>query len=89
MTNEKYLCFNLSWCKRCRLCAYICPKNVIDFDEKGFPYAARLNDCIQCGQCVTYCPDFAIIGVKEEKEKLILNRYIDENTNIREVEINA
>lgn len=51
-------------CKSCRLCIEVCPKNVYTDDGFGKPYAVRRDEeCtgdIQCGQCVSICPERAI-----------------------------
>lgn len=57
---------NSKWCKKCTICAALCPKNVFDVDEDGRPTPARLEDCIGCGLCEMRCPDFAVTVVKEE-----------------------
>ncbi len=49
------------YCKRCGVCAYVCPKNVFDCAPGKYPAAARPQDCIGCRQCEYKCPDFAII----------------------------
>jgi 2-oxoglutarate ferredoxin oxidoreductase subunit delta len=67
-TKEKYLRIHKRWCKRCGICAAICPKKVIDIDHEGYPHFARMEDCIYCKNCVLYCPDFAIFDNKEDEE---------------------
>lgn len=60
-------------CKSCKICINICPKNVFDIthhvNKKGYNYveAAREEDCVQCGQCETSCPDFVIHIEKDAK----------------------
>lgn len=66
--KEKYLWCNKRWCKRCGICAAVCPTNVIEYDHEGYPVFARMEDCIYCLNCVLYCPDYAIIENKEDQE---------------------
>lgn len=47
-------------CKGCGICAYFCPKKVLEVNEVGKVEALREQDCIKCGQCEMRCPDFAI-----------------------------
>ena len=54
------------WCKGCGLCIDICPKKVLEFNEKVKAEPARLDDCIGCHQCENICPDFAVT-VREAK----------------------
>jgi len=60
-------------CKQCRFCIDFCPKQVleesIEFNSKGYhpPYAARPNECVNCGLCELICPDFAISVVPLEE----------------------
>jgi 2-oxoglutarate ferredoxin oxidoreductase subunit delta len=54
------------WCKGCGLCVGICPKKVLELDERMKSEPARLGDCIGCRQCENVCPDFAIT-VKESE----------------------
>jgi 2-oxoglutarate ferredoxin oxidoreductase subunit delta len=66
------LTFYPAWCKKCGICAALCPKNVIEAGPEGLPYAARPEDCIQCRLCELRCPDFAVSvaeGKKEEEER--------------------
>ncbi|MCX7765961.1 MAG: 4Fe-4S binding protein [Candidatus Sumerlaeia bacterium] len=67
-TREKYLWLNKRWCKRCGICAAVCPKNVIDYDHEGYPVFARMDACIYCLNCVLYCPDYAIFDSKEDQD---------------------
>ena len=61
-------------CKGCALCITVCPKNVLEIDEKVnakgyFPaYQARPEDCIHCTACCIMCPDLAITIKKTADE---------------------
>jgi 2-oxoglutarate ferredoxin oxidoreductase subunit delta len=48
------------WCKACGICIEMCPKNVFDTDQDGYPVVAHGMDCTQCAICWLHCPDFAI-----------------------------
>ena len=58
-----------SWCKGCRICVNLCPKNVLELDEDNKIVIARREDCIKCGQCELRCPDFAIYLEGDEDEE--------------------
>ena len=50
---------NEPWCKGCRICVEICPKDV--FEMRGLKAAVKdVDACILCYQCEMLCPDFAI-----------------------------
>ncbi len=51
---------NLDWCKGCGICVALCPKKVLELDEKDKVFAARSKDCIACKLCEIRCPDLAI-----------------------------
>ncbi|HET6496755.1 MAG TPA: ferredoxin family protein [Thermoleophilia bacterium] len=51
---------DLDLCKACGICIAICPRQVYDRDEAGFPVIARPELCAQCLTCEVHCPDFAI-----------------------------
>lgn len=57
---------NEVWCKGCGLCIAICPKKVLEFNERVKSEPVRMDDCIGCHQCENICPDLAVT-VKEAK----------------------
>ncbi|MDD3631328.1 MAG: 4Fe-4S binding protein [Atribacterota bacterium] len=65
--NEKTtITVNENWCKSCGICIHFCPKKVLVSNEKGFPEAKNIDDCIHCNLCELRCPDFAINVKKNE-----------------------
>ena len=54
------IALDLGLCKACGICIAICPRQVYDRDELGFPVIARPELCTQCLTCEVHCPDFAI-----------------------------
>ncbi|MFW6149522.1 MAG: 4Fe-4S dicluster domain-containing protein [Atribacterota bacterium] len=66
--EETKITVNQDWCKACGICIHYCPKTVLSANEKGFPVAERIDDCIKCMLCELRCPDFAI--TVENKEKI-------------------
>ncbi len=65
MAKKFQVIVNGSWCKGCNLCVQICPKKVLELNDRLTSYAARQDDCIGCRQCENICPDLAIT-VKED-----------------------
>ena len=64
---------NEDLCKGCALCVVFCPKNVFKMSDritqKGVhpPEVIDKEECTLCGNCMLYCPDFAIVVGEEEK----------------------
>lgn len=58
---------NYAWCKQCGLCIAFCPKQVFSPRPDGAPEVLRADACVNCGQCVRRCPDFAITVTEEEE----------------------
>ncbi len=63
--------FKTELCKGCGLCATVCPKKIIYYDDslnaKGFHPAVvdKQEECIACGSCAIICPDVVITVRKE------------------------
>ncbi|MGD9211236.1 MAG: ferredoxin family protein [Desulfobacteraceae bacterium] len=62
-------------CKGCGLCVSVCPKNVLDINNriniKGYypAYQARSQDCIACAMCCIICPDVAITIIEINEKR--------------------
>lgn len=58
-------------CKGCDLCIEFCPVDILEkaenLNKRGVypPHVKSQEECINCENCMIYCPDFAIF-VKEE-----------------------
>lgn len=57
---------NKGWCKGCGLCIAVCPKKVLELNDRVKCEAVRVADCIGCHQCDNICPDLAVT-VKERE----------------------
>lgn len=51
---------DLSTCKKCRICAAICPAAIIQANDAARFLPERENLCIRCGQCMAACPTCSI-----------------------------
>lgn len=53
---------NPETCRRCGLCASICPTGTIKQEEKELPAinSAGVSTCIECGHCMSVCPNKSI-----------------------------
>jgi len=56
----KAITVDLDLCKACGICRNLCPKDVFDLDERGYPLVSRLDQCSVCFFCEYHCPDFAL-----------------------------
>ena len=48
-------------CVACGLCVAFCPCEVLEADEMGHPFAARIEDCVGCTTCSGNCPQRALL----------------------------
>jgi len=58
--QESFPLINQKLCKKCGLCAKLCPRKVLESGADGLPFAAHPEKCTACELCVSHCPDFAI-----------------------------
>jgi 2-oxoglutarate ferredoxin oxidoreductase subunit delta len=69
------LVINETWCKGCRICAVLCPTQVLEMVdapdrwEGAIVRVANMDACTGCGICEVECPDFAISVTAPEKKK--------------------
>ncbi len=47
-------------CKKCSMCARVCPTNAISGVPGKEPYVININKCIKCGTCLATCKFNAI-----------------------------
>ncbi len=67
MSDKPEVTINQAWCKSCKICVEVCPKDVLEMEE-FYPRVAYPDKCIGCKLCETLCPDFAIT-VKTAQDK--------------------
>jgi ferredoxin len=70
---------DLSTCKKCRICAGICPAGIIQADDAARFLPERENLCIRCGQCMAACPtcSISIEGLSYDKDFFELPQWND------------
>ena len=55
----------------CGICTFVCPKSLFSVSEHmnqtGFlpPKIDKPEECTGCGNCMIYCPDFAVVVEKD------------------------
>ncbi|MBN2395936.1 MAG: 4Fe-4S binding protein [Candidatus Atribacteria bacterium] len=62
-------------CKKCGICAYVCPKKVYEFNEQEGPKIVNPDLCILCDMCIMMCPDMAIDIYADAKKERIKNEF--------------
>ena len=60
MAKKFKVSVNAGWCKGCSLCIGVCPKSVLELNERMKSTPVREDVCIGCRQCENICPDLAI-----------------------------
>lgn len=59
----------------CGICAFVCPKSLFEvsgtMNEAGYLPPGQPNEaeCTGCGNCMVFCPDFAIMVEGEALEE--------------------
>ncbi|HJO93854.1 MAG TPA: nitroreductase family protein [Victivallales bacterium] len=50
-------------CIKDKICSDVCPKNIIEIDDNGYPFIQESNqfECINCGHCASICPTAALM----------------------------
>ena len=56
-TIDPVITWSPDYCKHCFICIHICPVKNLKFKKDEMH---SLGKCIQCQQCMKYCPDFAL-----------------------------
>ena len=59
------------FCKKCGICANVCPKQVYEFNGLEGPQVAKPDDCIFCDLCIMMCPEMAIDITKNQKTEKV------------------
>lgn len=56
----KELKINRDWCKGCGICVQLCPKQVLELDNRENANVVNPEACICCKLCELRCPDLAV-----------------------------
>lgn len=51
---------NAAYCKGCAICVQMCPKKVLEMNDRQKAAVVLVDACTGCLNCEVYCPDFAI-----------------------------
>jgi 2-oxoglutarate ferredoxin oxidoreductase subunit delta len=64
---------NKDACKGCGICIAMCPVKILEFSNGlnkvgvHYPIVIDETECTECENCMIYCPDFAMVVIKNEK----------------------
>jgi ferredoxin len=58
--NEKLITMDEEKCKKCGLCARVCPMRIYTQKKDEYPVIKDMQNCVLCGQCIAVCPHDAI-----------------------------
>lgn len=58
-------------CRKCGLCAQICPIKVFNHQEGKIPSIQNNEECVLCGHCISFCPANSIIHSGFDKSNFI------------------
>ena len=64
---------NKDACKGCGICIAMCPVKILEFSDNlnkrgvHFPEVTDESKCTRCENCMIYCPDFAMVVIKDAK----------------------
>ena len=71
--NKRMVQINKDACKGCGICIAMCPVKILVFSDElnsrgvHFPRITDEEKCTECENCMIYCPDFAMVVIKNEK----------------------
>ena len=71
--NNRMIQINKDACKGCGICIVMCPVKILEFSNDlnkvgvHFPEVTDEAKCTKCENCMIYCPDFAMVVMKNEK----------------------
>ena len=68
LSGQAYVVIDTERCKGCRLCMFVCPKNIIglasQINHSGYTPVVvieeKADECTGCVACALMCPDAAI-----------------------------
>jgi 2-oxoglutarate ferredoxin oxidoreductase subunit delta len=65
---------NKDACKGCGICIAMCPVKILEFSNDlnkagvHYPKVIDETECTECENCMIYCPDFAMVVIKNERK---------------------
>jgi 2-oxoglutarate ferredoxin oxidoreductase subunit delta len=70
--NNRMIQINKDACKGCGICIAMCPVKILEFSNDlnkvgvHYPKVIDETECTECENCMIYCPDFAMVVIKNE-----------------------